>query len=61
MRRFFSPVGYGEAILSLKGTSPSSASTELPEMPGATEREFVIFDEDERQLSEVEVENREEV
>lgn len=27
-------------------------------MPGATEGEFVIFDEDERQLSEVEVENR---
>lgn len=41
-----------KAILSLKGTSPSSASTELPEMPGATEREFVIFDEDERFLLE---------
>lgn len=41
-----------KAILSLKGTSPSSASTELPEMPGATEGEFVIFDEDERSQGE---------
>ncbi len=48
-----------EAILSLKGASPSSASTE-PEMPGATEREFVIFDEDERQLLEVDAGGRDE-